>query len=105
MTAGDVTGDGIVDIIAGAGTDGAPQVTVFDGRTAQVHPFFAFDPAIRGGVAVSTTDVNGDGVADIIAATGPGNPPQIKAFDGRSLGEIEAFTALDPTFTGGVFVG
>jgi hypothetical protein len=56
-------------------------------------------------VNVSTADVNGDGVPDIIASTGPGSPPMIKAFSGTTFQTIDSFSALDPTFLGGVFVG
>jgi hypothetical protein len=105
VAAADVNGDGITDVIAGAGLGGSPQVTVFDGKSARVLPFFAFDDAARGGVNVSTADVNGDGVADIIAATGPGSPPMIRAFSGTTFQVIDSFSALDPTFLGGVFVG
>jgi hypothetical protein len=105
VAAADVNGDGITDIIAGAGFGGAPQVTVFDGKTARVLPFFAFDDSARGGVNVSTSDVNGDGIQDIIAATGPGSPPMIRAFNGATLQPLDSFSALDPSFFGGVFVG
>ena len=105
VTAADVNGDGITDIIAGSGVGGAPQVTVFDGNTAQVRGFFAFDQAARGGVNVAVSDVNGDGIPDIVASTGPGSPPMIKAFSGTTQQVLDSFSALDPTFLGGVFVG
>ena len=51
VAAADVTGDGIADIIAGAGAGGGPQVTVFDGKTgAEVRSFYAFDSTFFGGV-------------------------------------------------------
>jgi hypothetical protein len=56
---GDVTGDGVSDIIAAAGSGSIPHVRVFDGRTgAQISgplgSFLAFTPDFRGGVNVGT---------------------------------------------------
>src|SRR5262249_53293935 len=67
----DLNGDGVPDIVAGAGPGGGPQVRSFDGRTGTQLPgaigsFFAFDLGFRGGVFVGCQDVNGDGVPDII---------------------------------------
>jgi hypothetical protein len=49
----DVNGDGLVDIVTGAGPGGGPQVTVFDGSTLQVlDSLFAYSPSFPGGVFV-----------------------------------------------------
>jgi hypothetical protein len=73
VAAGDVTGDGVADIITGAGPGGGPHVRVFDGATgAEVRGFFAYDPAFPGGVFVGAGDITNDGVADIITGAGPG---------------------------------
>jgi len=66
--------------------------------------FFAYDQAFLGGVRVACRDVNGDGVPDIITAPGPGGPPMIRAFDGRTQQRIFEFAAFDPFFVGGAFV-
>src|SRR5205814_5682561 len=66
VAAGDVDGDGFVDIITGAGAGGGPHVRAFTGAGHQViRDFFAFDPTQTGGVRVATADVTGDGVADL----------------------------------------
>ena len=58
---GDVTGDGVDDIIV-APVVGAPHVKVFDGVTgAEVRSFLAFDPGFLGGITIAAGDVNGDG--------------------------------------------
>ena len=52
VAAGDVTGDGLADIVTGAGEGGSPQVKVFDGRSGQMlSSFLAFPAAFTGGVA------------------------------------------------------
>jgi hypothetical protein len=53
LAVGDVTGDGRADIVVGAGPGGGPDVRVFDAAGRLRSDFFAFDPAYRGGVAVS----------------------------------------------------
>lgn len=49
-------------------------------------------------------DVNGDGVAGIITAAGPGGGPHVKVFDGRTGAALRQFNAFDAGFQGGVFV-
>ena len=49
----DVNGDGVPDILTGAGAGGGPHVKLFDGRTgALITEFFAYDPSYTGGTFV-----------------------------------------------------
>lgn len=74
VAAGDVTGDGVADIITAAGPGGGPHVKVFDGRSGQaLRSFNAFDAGFQGGVFVAAGDVNGDGRDDILVGNGPIN--------------------------------
>jgi uncharacterized repeat protein (TIGR01451 family) len=67
VRAGDVDGDGLADIVTGAGPGGAPHVKVFSGRDLSVlQSFFAGNPADTGGVFVGVADLNGDGRADLV---------------------------------------
>src|SRR5262249_8046871 len=51
ITAGDVNGDGVADIIVGADAGGGPRVTVFNGKdNSALYDFFAYDPGFTGGV-------------------------------------------------------
>lgn len=105
VAAGDVTGDGYVDIVTGAGPGGGPHVRVFDGKTGQVAwEFMAYDPNFRGGVSVAVGDVNGDGRVDIVTGAGPGGGPHIKVFDSITRSETLSFYAFDSGFTGGTRV-
>ncbi len=106
---GDVTGNGVDDIITGAGPGGGPHVRVFDGLTGQQVPgpigsFFAYDPNFRGGVWVAAADLNDDGFADVITGAGPGGGPHVRAFDGTDRSSLASFFAYDPAFRGGVAV-
>jgi hypothetical protein len=101
---GDVSGDGVSDIIAAAGPGGQPLVRVFDGRTgAVIRSFFAFTPSFQGGVNVAAGDVNGDGYEDVIVAAGRGNP-HVRIFSGLDGAVLLSFVAYDPVFQGGVRV-
>jgi hypothetical protein len=106
VAAGDVNGDGVADIITGAGPGGGPHVRVFDGISqAELHSFFAYDVGFQGGVRVAAGDVDGDGLAEIITGAGPGGLPQVRVLDGGTLAQRASFLAYSETFLDGVFVG
>ena len=86
VAAGDVTGDGVPDLIVSPDEGGGPRVRVFSGKGfAQVADFFGIDdPAFRGGARTAVGDVNGDGVSDLVVAAGFGGGPRVAVFDGNS---------------------
>jgi hypothetical protein len=94
------------EIIAGEGAGGEPRVSVFSGSGTQAGSFLAFDPGFHGGVRVAAADVTGSGRSDIIAAQGPGpgSLPQVRAFDGVSLQQIDQFFAFPANQRNGMFV-
>jgi hypothetical protein len=114
VAVGDVTGDGVPDVVAGAGPGGGPHVRVFDGaallagQAVEVTSFFAYAGGFTGGVVVAVADVDGDGRADVITGTGPGGGPHVRVFDGTTgaplTGPLASFFPYDPGFTGGAFV-
>ncbi|MSR31086.1 MAG: hypothetical protein EXR99_06210 [Gemmataceae bacterium] len=53
VAAGDRTGDGLDDIVTGAGPGGGPNVSVFAINGTPLQSFFAFDTTFRGGVFVA----------------------------------------------------
>jgi hypothetical protein len=78
-----------------------------DGVTlTEVASFFAYDPAVLGGVRVAVCDVDGDGRAEIITAAGPGGGPDVRVYSLTEFGLVlrAAFFAYAPGFTGGVYV-
>lgn len=99
----DLDGDGVADLITGAGPTGGPHVKVFDGATgALMHSFLAFSD-MPNGIYVAAADVNDDGSADIIVGRGSGLPT-VRVFDGRTQAMIREFLAYAPAFGGGVRV-
>ncbi len=109
VAVGDVNGDGVPDIITGAGKGGSPHVKAFDGVTGNLlQSFFAYNPSFQGGVFVAAGDVNGDGIADIITGADAGGSPLVKAFSvadpAVGVMPLQSFFAYNPSFTGGVRV-
>jgi hypothetical protein len=105
VATGDVTGDGVTDVIAAAGPGGGPHVLVYDGATGnEVASTFAFEPSFTGGLSVAAGDVNADGYADLVVGAGAGGGPRIKVLSGRDLSVLADFFAFEADFRGGVTV-
>ncbi|HET6575337.1 MAG TPA: right-handed parallel beta-helix repeat-containing protein [Fimbriiglobus sp.] len=111
VAAGDVTGDGKADLVITPDQGGGPRARVFSGDGfGQVADFFGIDdPAFRGGARSAVSDVNGDGVADLLVAAGFGGGPRLAGFDGKSLstGPVKLFAdffVFEQTLRNGVFV-
>lgn len=109
VAAADLTGDGVAEIVAGAGAGGGPAVNVFDGRTGlPLAAGFAFDESFLGGVRVAAADLDGDRRAEVVAAPGAGGGPNVRTLTLNSgAGRLDlstSFFAYGPSFTGGVYV-
>jgi FtsP/CotA-like multicopper oxidase with cupredoxin domain len=85
---GDVDGDGILDLIAGAGRDHAPEVVVYAGASirgkgtfgTELARFRPFDSRARAGVSVAAAQIDGTNADDIIVGTGPGVTSEVKVY-------------------------
>jgi hypothetical protein len=68
---------------------------------AALHPFSNFGGVVRAIAA----DVNGDSIADIVAATGPGGGSRLKVIDGRTFTDLVPEQSIfETSFAGGVFL-
>jgi hypothetical protein len=112
VAVGDFDGNGVRDIIVGAGAGWLPQVAVFQGNTlAPISRFLAYDSSYRGGVHVTAkpTDGGNPGFVEKISiwlAPGPNTPrrPVRLATFGVPVAVIDKFFE-NGFFDGGVFVG
>jgi hypothetical protein len=106
----DVNGDGVLDVITGAGPGGGPHVKIFDGasllngQVVLLQSYFAYAISFPGGVSVAVGDVNADGTPDVITGAGAGGGPHVKVFSGTDGSTLASFFAYAPSFTGGVNV-
>lgn len=105
VSGGDIDGDGIADIITGAGPGAGPHLKVFDGKTgSEVRSFFAYSAGFNGGVRVASGDLNGDGRSEILTSPGVGMAAAVRAFDPGSLAEVANILPYSATYTNGVYV-
>ncbi|MFH1233435.1 MAG: S8 family serine peptidase [Patescibacteria group bacterium] len=103
LASGDVNGDGLDEIITGAGQGGGPHIRIFNTQGELMGQFFAYPDNWRGGVNVAVADVDSDGIAEIITAPMSGYSPEIKIFDWK--GKLKkSFLAYSSQFKGGVYV-
>jgi hypothetical protein len=100
VTAGDVNGDGIPEVVITPDVTGGPRVRILSGSTINteklgftgtnpgdvVADFFGIaDPAFRGGARAAIGDVNGDGHGDVLVAAGFGGGPRVAGYDGNGI--------------------
>ena len=112
VAAADRTGDGLDEIVTGAGFGGGPEVKVLQlNQTApgQFNPnviqdFYAFDTTFTGGIYVAGGRFTNSTYDDIFVGTGPGTKATVAVAFGAPSG---GFYYLNPfgSFTGGVRVG
>ncbi|MDD2807029.1 MAG: S8 family serine peptidase [Patescibacteria group bacterium] len=104
LAVGDVNGDGIDEIVTGAGRGLAPEVKVFDYKGRLLSHFMAYAPNFHGGVRIALGDVNKDGKAELVTGVGPGGGPHVRIFDQSGV-LVSQFFAFNQDFRGGISVG
>jgi hypothetical protein len=123
VAAADVTGDGLADVITGAGFGGGPNVKAFTANGfTEVRNFFVNDPsasgappvAVTSGVRVAAIDWDGDGVFEILTGRGKGTKPFASVYRVSRLtngtvvpvfDNVLNVNAFGDTFGNGIFVG
>lgn len=95
---------GSSNIMTAPASSGASVVRQFNLTGDINQQFLAYDAAFFGGVSLGVIPF-GSGSA-ILTGAGPGGGPHVKAFETAQFSTpVLSFTAFDPAFTGGVFVG
>jgi hypothetical protein len=99
VAVGDVTGDGVADVVASADGSGstAARVVVLDGNTGSAVTTPALLPSTYTGmVSVAVGDVTGDGVADVALGTNEGGP-RARVYRGGDFSALASFLAAGAT--------
>ncbi len=73
LAVADIDGEGRAEIIMGVGPGSAPHLTAFRSEGTRLWNTFPYDMGFRGGLGITTFDVDGNGTPEIIVA------PQAKA--------------------------
>jgi hypothetical protein len=91
---GDTNGDGVSDFAIANGH----TVRLLNGKNGRTIASFG------AGASVALTDINGDRRADLVVGSGPGVPPTVKVFDGKTHKLLESFAPFGASSPGGVSV-
>jgi hypothetical protein len=113
VATGDLTGDGIAEIVTAPGWGIVATVRVFTQGGVALTSFQPYGPRFKGGVQVAVADVDGDGLNDIITVPSFG-PAEVKVFRDVLVSGVPTFDASHPyrdflafpkSFIGGAVVG
>ena len=93
VAVGDLTGDGVQDLVTVVASGGPAVVTVYDGTTfAYRYSFLALPAGYTGGASIAVGDLYGTGRDDIIVGQSSGGSA-VAVYDGVSGALVTAFFA------------
>jgi hypothetical protein len=72
-------------------------------RGSRLAHFLAFEPSFLGGANVAAGDVGGDADNEIVVASGPGRPAEVRVFDAHGR-QISTLVPFGPEYEGGLSV-
>jgi hypothetical protein len=90
VSSADFDGDGFADVLYSTGDTGGPRVRAVSGAVLSANPgkdayylpaladFFALDPADRSGLRLAAHDLDGDGKAELVVASGSKANAQVR---------------------------
>jgi hypothetical protein len=105
---GDITKNGIDDLVVGAGPGSAPWVEIYNGvalakgqATLLTPAFLAFPATVTSGVNVAVGDVSGDGYADLIVSQDSGGSSLVEIWSGATIAaNLNMAISSLPTYVG-----
>ncbi len=99
-TMGDVDGDGVYDLIVGAGPGHPSEVVVYSGKSSfatELARFDAFPADARGGITVAAAQIDGSTSDNIIVGSGPGIASEVKVYALGAAGAVpELYSSFAP---------
>jgi predicted outer membrane repeat protein len=113
VTQGDLTGDGVSDLVVGTGPGVSAQVIIYDGLTgAKIATLTPFEASFTGGVFMAVGNLTGTGTPELVVSPDNGGGPRILGYTvapGATADAPLSFTVFlnffginDPNFRGGV---
>jgi hypothetical protein len=88
-----------------AGSDrGGGTVRLYNPDGSLRYAATPFGAGFTSGVRTAAADFNGDGVADVVAGTGPGGPTHVVVLDGVTQAVLFRLDPFESAFVGGVYV-
>lgn len=107
LATGDITGDGVDDLIVSQASLGQAWVKAYDLTGPEprvITEFLAYPESFAGGAYVAVGDLDGDGKAEIITGAGAGGGPQVRVFNPHGSWTGLAWFPFPEDFHGGVTV-
>lgn len=102
VSAGDLNGDGDLEIATAAGPGGGAHIRVFEHTGKVIYgKLFPFGNSYRTGADVALGDITGDNKAEIIVANGPGESADIKYYSPDGKLQPKTIEAYPRAFKGG----
>ncbi len=111
VTAGDINGDGFADVAVGLGAGQAPRVISLSGQslsagvTRQLGNVLVGSAVATGGARVTLADLDGNGTAELLSASGNPTAPTVWVFDPLAGTSMTRFNAFNPDSVKGIYVG
>lgn len=83
VTACDLDGDKVNEILTSTMYGGEPRIRIFDHDGKFISDFLAYDQTFLGGVNIACVDLNGDGKAEIVTGPGTTGGPHLRIFNAQ----------------------
>ncbi len=97
----------IAPVLIGSGPGRTASIRAINpttGETISTYDLSQLPTAFGSQTRVTSGDLNGDGIAEAIAGSGPGAEPRVVIYDGKTAAILGSALVFESTFTGGIFL-